>query len=393
MALTLSASALLSCAEATQPVPPAAHTPMTLAVGAAHACRIPGDGALYCWGRHTEGQLGRGAFDPAPATPDAVFDAAAFESVVVGRSHTCALDEDGAAWCWGSNALGQLGIEASAGVACGAATCSPVPARVAGDRRFVALAAGDQFTCGLEGAGSVWCWGLGDAGQLGQPIADDCSGNRCSFVPLPVSGDHRLRTLSAGLAHVCGLSGDGKAVCWGYNGQGQLGRGDRIDSPVPRAVAFDGRFVQLSAGGLHTCAVTAAGAAWCWGIDAIGAGPGTLESAIPVRVTGGGSYTQVESGRVSTCGVRSDGLVDCWGTNLSSEMGFPEEEIHHLFPAPRRIDSDRRFTAIAGEYQTYCAADAAGMVWCWGAGTQGQLGSGTVDSAEPLPVPLPVGVP
>jgi hypothetical protein len=44
-------------------------------------------------------------------------------------------------------------IDAEVQVACGAAGCSPVPAPVVGDRRFVSLAAGDQFTCGLETEG------------------------------------------------------------------------------------------------------------------------------------------------------------------------------------------------------------------------------------------------
>jgi alpha-tubulin suppressor-like RCC1 family protein len=380
---------LLGCAEPTGPFPLALPAPTELAVGAAHACRILGAGTLYCWGRGSEGQLGRGEFEAVPALPGQVFDAASFSTVVAGRSHTCALDTEGLAWCWGSNELGQLGIDAEAQVACGAAVCSPVPAPVVGNRRFVSLAAGDQFTCGLEAEGSAWCWGLGDVGQLGQPISGDCAGNRCSFVPVRVQGEQRLRMLSAGRAHVCGLTEDGEAVCWGYNDQGQLGRSDRVDSPIPRPVASDTRFVQVSAGGLHTCAVTSDAAAWCWGIDAIGAGPTILESSVPVPVIGGAGYSHVESGRVSTCGVRADGLLDCWGTNLSSEMGFPEQEIHHLFPAPRRVDTQRRFETLAGEYQTYCGLDAAGAVWCWGAGTQGQLGSGSVDSAEPLIVPLP----
>ena len=380
---------LLSCGDTTGPGPAIVPLPGTLAVGASHACHVAGSGTLYCWGRGAEGQLGRGQLEASPLPPDAVFDAAAFKSVVAGRNHTCALDAEGAAWCWGSNALGQLGIDAAAQVACGAAACSPAPARVVGDRRFVTLAAGDQFTCGLEAEGTAWCWGLGDVGQLGQPITNVCGGNRCSFVPIQVQGTHRLRTLSAGLGHVCGLTEDGEAVCWGYNDQGQLGQGDRVSSAVPRIVPGNEHFVQVSAGGLHTCAVSAAGAAWCWGIDAIGAGPTILESNDPVAVTGGSTYTQVESGRVSTCGVRSDGLIDCWGTNLSGEMGFPEEEIHVPVPAPRRTDSSRRFEFIIGEFQTYCGADAAGGVWCWGAGTQGQLGSGSGDNSEPVEVFIP----
>lgn len=381
--------ALLSCSEPTEPTVPIIRAVTTLAVGAGHACRVAPTSHVYCWGRGSEGQLGHGQFVPVPAPPSEVFDAASYRSVVGGRSHTCALDAEGGAWCWGANDRGQLGIDPADFVTCGAASCSPVPAPVVGNHRFVALAAGDQFTCGLEASGSAWCWGMGDVGQLGQAISAECGGNRCSMVPVSVQGGHRLRTLSAGLAHACGLSEAGEAVCWGYNDQGQLGRGDRVSSPLPLAVPSDERFVQVSAGGLHTCAVTEAGSAWCWGIDALGAGPAILESDVPVPVTGGGTWIQVEAGRVSTCAIRTERRVECWGTNLRSEMGFPEEEIHHLFPAPRPTDSDRPFDTIAGEYQTYCGIDPAGEVWCWGAGSQGQLGSGTMDSAEPIRVPLP----
>ena len=380
--------ATIACGDPAGPSLPMTPVPATLAVGAGHACRLSADEVLRCWGRGSEGQLGRGGFVSAPAPPDAAFDAAAFRSVVAGRAHTCALDAAGAAWCWGANDRGQLGIGPADLVACGVASCSPVPAPVVGGHHFSMLAAGDQFTCGLEPAGGAWCWGLGDAGQLGQTITGDCEGNRCSVVPLRVQGTQRLTTLSAGLAHVCGLAADGTAVCWGYNDQGQLGRGDQASSPVPAPVSSAERFVQVSAGGLHTCALTSRGAAWCWGADALGAGASVLESAVPVAVAGGGPWVRVEAGRVSTCAIRMDRLVDCWGTNLSGEMGFPEEEIHRLFPSPRRADSGRRLESIAGKYQTYCATDAGGEVWCWGAGAQGQLGSGTVDSAEPVRVPL-----
>ncbi|MGE5926626.1 MAG: RCC1 domain-containing protein [Gemmatimonadota bacterium] len=381
-------AATMACGDPAGPTVPVAPVPATLAVGAGHACRLSADEMLRCWGRGSEGQLGRGGFLPAPAPPDAVFDAASFRSVVAGRAHTCALDDAGAAWCWGANDRGQLGVDSSDLVPCGVTWCSPVPAPVVGGHRFSLLAAGDQFTCGLEPAGGAWCWGLGDAGQLGQTITGDCGGNRCSLVPLRVQGTQRLTALTAGFAHVCGLAADGAAICWGLNDQGQLGRGDRVSSPAPRSVSSAQRFVQVSAGGVHTCALTARGAAWCWGADALGAGPAALDSAVPVAVVGGGTWLQVEAGRVSTCAIRTDRLVDCWGTNLSGEMGFPEEEIHRLFPAPRRVAGDRRFETIAGKYQTYCATDAGGEVWCWGAGAQGQLGSGTIDRPEPVRVPL-----
>ena len=361
-----------------------------LAVGASHACALSADGGVFCWGRGLEGQLGVGPELPEMRPPVAVSGTGnTFIAVAAGGSHTCALDRDGAAFCWGANDSGQLGVESSLIVRCGQLDCSPSPQPVAGGHRFTSVVAGHQFSCGLEADGGVWCWGAGDVGQLGRRVTEECNGLRCSRLPVEVEGGIRLRTLSAGRGHACGLDADGAAICWGYNYQGQLGRGDRIDSPVALPVVGGQRFRQVSAGGLHTCALTTRGSAFCWGIDALGAGTAVLASDEPVAVAGGGSYDRIEAARFTTCAIREDRLVECWGANLDSEVGVPSAGSTQRFDEPIRAAGDQRFGTIAGKYSTYCGVAEIGGIYCWGEGEEGQLGSGIEDSAVPVQVGQP----
>jgi len=79
-------------------------------------------------------------------------------------------------------------------------------------------------------------------------------------------------SVSAGIAHTCGVTSDGEAFCWGHDLHGQLGTGiDGGFANVPTPVAGgDLEFASLSAGGNHTCGVSVAGDAYCWGYGELG---------------------------------------------------------------------------------------------------------------------------
>lgn len=129
-----------------------------LAVGAAHTCAIQRDESLWCWGSNAEGQLGTGAEPVRAASPRRVGAERRWQSVAAGDAHTCAIDDDGALYCWGSNTRGQLGIEQPA---------ASLPARVGEREDFRRLALGAEHSCAVTDVGSVWCWGNNEHGQVG----------------------------------------------------------------------------------------------------------------------------------------------------------------------------------------------------------------------------------
>src|SRR5690606_9509075 len=91
-----------------------------------------------------------------------VVGSAAFFQIAAGQAHTCGLTFDGTAWCWGTNIQGRLGtIDPNPQVT--------APSKVNTTLRFVQLAAHSTAisTCGLTADGKAWCWGWNGSGQLG----------------------------------------------------------------------------------------------------------------------------------------------------------------------------------------------------------------------------------
>src|SRR6185369_16808419 len=107
---------------------------------------------------------------------------------------------------------------------------SATPLIIRGVTGAVGVAAGYGHTCALLRTGQVKCWGLGGAGQLGNPSA---FGPAPSIVlePVTVTGLDDAVGLSAGSFHTCALRANGQVVCWGEGRDGQLGNG--ADSRAP----------------------------------------------------------------------------------------------------------------------------------------------------------------
>jgi alpha-tubulin suppressor-like RCC1 family protein len=238
---------------------------VAIELGVAHVCGLTAAGVAYCWGNNSNGRLGRVTSGPSPnPTPEPVSTTLSFTAIEAGASHTCGLTGAGAAYCWGSNDKGQLGNPDNTG---DFNSTNPVPSAVDGGLAFVSLSAAGQFTCGLNAAGSAYCWGdnssgaLGNTQNAGQPLANPA--------PLPVSGGLTFTALASGGGHTCGLAGGGEVYCWGSNNNGQLGSGTNLGSttpnPEPAPVSGVPPFISLTADGTQTCGVASSGAAYCWG--------------------------------------------------------------------------------------------------------------------------------
>jgi alpha-tubulin suppressor-like RCC1 family protein len=91
-----------------------------------------------------------------------------------------------------------------------------------------ALAAGANHSCARLSTNAAKCWGANESGQLG-------NGSTASSVPtaVAVSGSGGSITLGAGLMHSCAVTATGTVLCWGANGQGQLGNNTTNGSSVP----------------------------------------------------------------------------------------------------------------------------------------------------------------
>jgi alpha-tubulin suppressor-like RCC1 family protein len=184
----------------------------TLALGtAAHLCGLSATGAAYCWGSNAGGQLGIDTIGGNRDVPTAVAGGLRFKAIAVGGEHTCALATDGRPWCWGRDILppGE-----------GGASISPTPAAIADSPSFVSLVTGTWAACGMTTAGSVHCWGINAYGEMGlTPIGFTTRHE----TPQPMPGGVRWTTIAGTWATFCGLDLADQTWCWGHGADGELG--------------------------------------------------------------------------------------------------------------------------------------------------------------------------
>jgi alpha-tubulin suppressor-like RCC1 family protein len=289
--------------------------------------------------------------------------------VAVGQSHTCAVRLIGGTYCWGARAFGQLGNPLNPGDGQRIITAGP--------NVFTHVATGTTHTCGLTSAGAAYCFGLNNSRELGV-------GSIVPYetLPLPVSGGLVFARLFGRDGTTCALTSNGTAYCWGQNGVDQLALGT-LESPVtaPRAVVGGHRFRTLAMGSGHTCGIDTDGALWCWGNNSpgqLGIGSPPVQVAVPTLVKSGTRFTAVAGGTDHTCGIDSDGLVWCWGANHQGQIG---EGTTQQRTTPVRIASNLTFTQITAGDRFTCAIASSGDVWCWGLNNGSQLGTGTTGNS------------
>ena len=171
-----------------------------------HACGVDLTGDVYCWGSNALGQLGIGAIDSdAHASPVKVPAPEKFTEVSAGESSTCALSTSKAIYCWGR---GYSSSGENPPPACsGTILCQASPRVLTGAGTYVAMARGQwSDACGLTAAGAVDCW-----------TSFNIAPTRPTLPPLVMISVGRGAPPSGGNGlpyDACGLAGDGVAYCW-----------------------------------------------------------------------------------------------------------------------------------------------------------------------------------
>lgn len=289
---------------------------------------------------------------------------------------------------------GTLDVVATVGSVTGAATLS-----IHGLFRVVSLDAGGHHSCALTAAGQAYCWGWNQSGQLGVPASAGTPADSWSAVPVAVQTGARFTTISASArpdpqpaasarGHSCGIA-EGALLCWGENGQGQVGIPGAGAAHVPAQVAGGGTWATVSTGGRHTCGITTGGQTYCWGLDREGqvgapttelcaveggTGPNQACARTPRRVAEGLDFTRISAGTAHTCALTAGGQAYCWGRNTSGQLGngtrVPADE-------PVAVLGGHTFATISAGGAHTCARTTAGAGYCWGDNGSFQLGNDT----------------
>ncbi len=265
-----------------------------VAAGFSHGLALRTDGTVWAWGNNRNGQLGNGVISEAQLTPVQVTGLSGVTKIAAGGTFSLALRKDRTVWAWGNNTYGELGN--------GTTADSSVPVQVTGLSQVTSIAAGgdpgSSFAIRISSTGvtSLWAWGDNSRGELGDGTLNAHS------TPEQVTGFSvpGIAGISAGDAFAFLLGTDGSVWAWGLDDAGQLGNAPSpqgSNRPI-RTIAPGSGITQLAAGVTHALAVRSNGTVLAWGDNTRGElGDGSRAAASgPVQVTGLTSASQVSAG-------------------------------------------------------------------------------------------------
>jgi len=367
-----------------------------------------------------------------------------YKYVANGRTHTCAITKDDDIRCWGNNWAGQLGAPTSQ--TCQLSDCSLVPIAIqcpAGEVcKFRALAAGGDHTCAVDTNGKAWCWGEDGTFATGQSSLNSLPKYTLRQVPAhtPLGAKVDFIAIDTNIGHTCALSAANDIFCWGSNSRGELGWPTNIIQGTPTATMImnGNKYKSIVTGDMHSCAIQTNGLLDCWGDNAHFQLTGNANSAILITVNSkipmltGKTVTRVAAGQASTCAENSDNNTICWGkpsrsapnsarsqnfvaqfasstTSLATEiedcgLGFQNctqtcltDSSGELFcrnwvataPPGQLGVMKKPWTDFGVDYKQVdvgpnhaCALNSERDIYCWGTNEFGQFGTGTFSSTD-----------
>ncbi len=273
--------------------------------------------------------------------------------VVTSGKHTVMLKVDGTVWCYGIGTNGELGNGTNKN------TDQPVQAEFPAGTIITKISAGENHCLALDNKGNVWAWGANDYNQLGK-IGDIVTR------PTKITELQNIKDIECGTYSSFAIGKSGEVYSWGLNANGEGGIGSYTSKiEINRALHITDA-IDIKAGKNHTM---------------------ILRSTGEVYVTGSNLYGELGIARGV---VRSESTL---GSTLSQaeQVNFAEQ---NLLGAGGSINKVKQFTKVEGldKVVAISAGDSnntvlttKGEIYSWGSNIYKELGVGSTNAHLDIP--------
>ena len=327
---------------------------------------------LYAWGRNTQGDLGDGT-TVCKTTPIQV-GSCSWKFTSVGYRTAFAIKADGTGMSWGNNGGGRLGDNTVVN--------KSSPVAICGTGKWKTLSGGGNFATGIKTDGTLWAWGCNLNGQLG----DGTTVNKSTPIQVGAGTDWKFILASKGGSFATAIKTNGTLWAWGTGQCGHLGDGTTIchSSPVQIGAATTWKCVAKKGYGVYGWKTD--GTIWYWGNVIVPASCTTTCYSTPVQFATAADNWKTFSVSNSThvIGIRKNGTLWAWGDNGSGQLG-DGTTVDKC--SPIQIGSSCDWRSTDGEFGISFAIKTDGTLWAWGLSPSGALGDGTtVTKSTPIQV-------
>lgn len=323
----------------------------------------------------TEGPLQSAGWPVKPKLPPGVTVTAIAAGANGSYPISLALTDEGKVLAWGSNSNGSMGN----GGAVGKEHFNLVPEYVKDPtgagllENIVSIACGETFCMAINSSRQVFIWGSVDKGLGGKALdeAGESHSNLPVLVPgMPTAGGEKPVAIAGSNKTAFVTLENGKVLAWGSNEKGECGNGSvggKASKPWKPGTAYSVGNKVYDRGFNYSCAAAVTSSTHPgedgahWAIESQPAQP------VPDEVLGLSSVRYIAGGRFHAAAVTTAGLIFCWGDNTFGQIGNGktgklDKDPPHGTPFQVPLEGKKVLSCDLGEQNTIVIIDGATTV-------------------------------
>lgn len=322
--------------------------------------------ALWVWGDNGYGKSGNNTILDRSSPVQTVSGGTNWRIISTDGDRVSGIKSDGTLWNWGQNTYGGLAtnniINAS----------SPVQT-ISGGTNWKTTSSGTFGNMALKNDGSLWLWGSSTDGQLGRN-----STIRASSPVQTISAGTDWKSISSGAFHVTAIKTDGTLWTWGWGAYGLLGNNAATSRSSPvQTISAGTNWKQSSGGRCFTLAIKCDGTLWLWGSNLGGrlADHSSIDKSSPVQtVSGGNNWKQASAGRCHGAAIKTDGTLWTWGAACAGRLGDNSAYAVNRSSPVQTVSGGTNWLSVKSGQTHSLAIKTDGTLWAWGFNGFGNLG-------------------